>query len=66
MKFNKSQASAISHRDGAMLVLAGPGSGKTAVITQRTKTLITEYDVNPSNILLQKNTNTQIFQQILF
>ena len=50
MKFNKSQASAISHRDGAMLVLAGPGSGKTAVITQRTKTLITEYDVNPSNI----------------
>ena len=47
MKFNKSQASAISHRDGAMLVLAGPGSGKTAVITQRTKTLITEYDVNP-------------------
>ena len=52
MKFNKSQASAISHRDGAMLVLAGPGSGKTAVITQRTKTLITEYDVNPSNILV--------------
>ncbi len=52
MKFNKSQASAISHRDGAMLVLAGPGSGKTAVITQRTKALITEYDVNPSNILV--------------
>lgn len=52
MKFNKSQASAISHRDGAMLVLAGPGSGKTAVITQRTKTLITEYGVNPSNILV--------------
>ena len=52
MKFNKSQASAISHRDGAMLVLAGPGSGKTAVITQRTKSLITEYGVDPSNILV--------------
>ena len=52
MKFNKSQQSAISHKDGAMLVLAGPGSGKTAVITQRTKNLITEYNVKPEEILV--------------
>ena len=35
-----------------MLVLAGPGSGKTLVITQRTKYLIEEYGVDPSGILV--------------
>ena len=35
-----------------MLVLAGPGSGKTAVITQRTLNLIEEHHVNPANILV--------------
>ncbi len=52
MKFNKSQQSAICHKDGAMLVLAGPGSGKTAVITHRTKRLILEHDVKPEQILV--------------
>lgn len=52
MSFNPSQHEAIFHKDGPMLVLAGPGSGKTLVITERTKHLITEYGVNPSNILV--------------
>lgn len=52
MNFNKSQQTAIRHKDGPMLVLAGPGSGKTAVITQRTINLIHEYGVDPSNILV--------------
>ncbi len=52
MNFNKSQTGAILHKDGPVLVLAGPGSGKTAVITARTKNLITEYKINPSNILV--------------
>lgn len=52
MKFNQSQTRAILHKDGPMLVLAGPGSGKTAVITARTKNLIQEYQINPSNILV--------------
>lgn len=52
MNYNKSQQKAISHKDGPMLVLAGPGSGKTAVITERTSNLIEEYGVNPSNILV--------------
>jgi DNA helicase-2/ATP-dependent DNA helicase PcrA len=34
------------------MVLAGPGSGKTAVITQRTQNLINEYQVDPANILV--------------
>ena len=52
MNFNKSQTSAIRHKDGPMLVLAGPGSGKTATLVERTKNLIEQYGVNPSNILV--------------
>lgn len=52
MSFNKSQTKAICHKKGPMLVLAGPGSGKTLVITQRTKYLIEECGVNPRNILV--------------
>ena len=52
MNYSKSQQEAIRHKDGPMLVLAGPGSGKTAVITQRTIHLIEQHHVNPSNILV--------------
>lgn len=52
MSFNTSQREAILHKDGPMLVLAGPGSGKTLVITERTKCLIQKYGISPSNILV--------------
>lgn len=52
ISFNSSQLEAVSHNEGPCYVLAGPGSGKTAVITQRTKNLITKHGVNPSNILV--------------
>lgn len=52
MKFNKEQQQAVSHREGPMLVLAGPGSGKTAVITQRTQQLTADYGIAPSSILV--------------
>lgn len=52
MQTNKAQSEAISHKEGPMMVLAGPGSGKTLVITQRTKYLIEKYGVNPSKILV--------------
>lgn len=47
---NEAQMTAIKHRFGAMLVLAGPGSGKTFVISQRIKYLIEEYHTNPNHI----------------
>ena len=40
MDYNESQKRAAAHREGPMLVLAGPGSGKTAVITERTARLV--------------------------
>lgn len=40
------------HRDGPAMVLAGPGAGKTYVITNRVKALIDEYGVKPEQILV--------------
>lgn len=52
MKLNQAQQKAVRHKDGPMLVLAGPGSGKTLVITERTKYLIKKYGVPEENILV--------------
>ena len=52
MSFNTSQREAIGHTTGPMLVLAGPGSGKTLVITERTRNLITNEHVDPADILV--------------
>ncbi|MBE5950471.1 MAG: ATP-dependent helicase [Lachnospiraceae bacterium] len=51
MKFNEAQKIAIEHKTGPMLVLAGPGSGKTAVITRRVLRLVRD-GVAPGNILV--------------
>ncbi|RDU24261.1 ATP-dependent helicase [Anaerosacchariphilus polymeriproducens] len=52
MNYNQSQKQAIHHKQGPMLVLAGPGSGKTAVITRRTQFLIEECNINPKKVLV--------------
>ena len=51
MAFNPSQEEAVSHTGGPMMVLAGPGSGKTTVITHRTRNLIRR-GVDPGQILV--------------
>lgn len=52
MAFNETQKKAIRHGEGPMLVLAGPGSGKTTVITNRVRYLTEKSGVSPSNILV--------------
>lgn len=52
VKLNENQTNAVNHDKGPMMVLAGPGSGKTTVITYRIKTLIEKYNVLPKDILV--------------
>lgn len=48
----EAQSRAVAHGTGPCLCLAGPGSGKTTVITQRTKYLVQKLGVNPMEILV--------------
>lgn len=52
MQFNEAQIQAIQHNTGPCMVIAGPGSGKTTVLTHRVRYLIERYGVNPSDILV--------------
>ncbi len=49
---NPEQQKAIAHGAGPMMVLAGPGSGKTFVLTRRIAHLIDTHHINPSEILV--------------
>lgn len=48
---NDSQLNAVKHINGPCMVLAGPGSGKTRVITYRIANMIINENINPQNIL---------------
>ena len=52
MEFHKAQLEAIRHFNGPCITLAGPGSGKTTVLTYRILNLIEKCGVAPEHILV--------------
>ena len=51
MKLNTEQQQAVKHNRGPLLIIAGAGTGKTTVVTERIKYLILSKKVSPSEIL---------------
>ena len=51
MNLDKNQEKAVNHFTGPAIVVAGPGSGKTAVVTARILNLIQTHNIPPSKIL---------------
>lgn len=53
----ESQQQAVEHVNGPLLILAGPGSGKTRVVTRRIANLVDNAGISPRNLLAITFTN---------
>ena len=51
MQLDRNQEKAVNHVTGPAIVIAGPGSGKTTVVTARILNLIQTHNIPPSHIL---------------
>ena len=51
MRLDRNQEKAVNHVTGPAIVIAGPGSGKTTVVTARILNLIQTHNIPPTHIL---------------
>lgn len=59
-ELNKSQKDAVDSIDGPVMVIAGPGTGKTTLLTLRIANILRKTDVTPENILSLTFTNSGV------
>ena len=50
-KLNEAQKAAVEHLEGPVLVIAGPGTGKTQILSARIGNILLNTQTNPHNIL---------------
>ena len=58
MGLNAKQKQAVEYLDGPLLVLAGPGTGKTQLLSEKVAYILKNTDTNPENILCLTFTET--------
>ena len=58
MGLNQKQKEAVEYLSGPLLVLAGPGSGKTQLLSHKVSYILENLDTNPENILCLTFTET--------
>ena len=58
MELNKEQKAAVEYLSGPLLVLAGPGTGKTQLLSQKVAYILKNTDTSPENILCLTFTET--------
>ncbi|MBM3456500.1 MAG: ATP-dependent helicase, partial [Bacteroidetes bacterium] len=59
-KLNDKQRNAVFSTEGPVMVLAGPGTGKTEILALRIGNILKEMDVNPYNILCLTYSNAAV------
>ncbi len=57
-RLNDAQREAVDHIDGPLLVIAGPGTGKTQLLSVRVANILKQTDASPENILCLTFTET--------
>ncbi len=60
-KLNKEQKEAVDTIEGPVMVIAGPGTGKTQILAMRIANILIKTQVNPSNILALTFTNSGVY-----
>jgi len=59
-KLNKKQLEAVNELEGPVMVIAGPGTGKTQILAMRIANILLKTQINPSNILCLTFTNSGV------